>query len=532
MPIVQQGALNTTALVVPDLYVQIVPPQTLLLNGIPTNIAGVVGTATWGPVGIPVIVGDMRQYAANFGAVMARKYDMGTIVAVAVQQGAQNFRCVRVTDGTDAAASLVFAGASGNGFTVTAKYTGTLGNTVTASLAAGSAAGSWKLTVGAPGFKPEVFDNVTGSGAAFWTNLAATINNGMSNGLQGPSLFIVASVNGGYSSAPTATAATSLTGGTDGVTTITAATLVGSDTLPRKGMYALRGMGCSIGVLADADDNTQWATQSGFGLAEGIYMMLVAPAGSAIQNGTTGTLDLKASAGLDSYAAKLLHGDWLWWSDQVNGIVRLVSPQGFAAGRLSNLSPQNSALNKPLYGVIGSQKQGQVGSPQVNAYTSADLTALFGGGVDVICNPQPGGNFWGLRAGHNSSSNAAVSGDNYTRMTNYIAATLAGAMGIYVGEPVTQDLLDRIRASQINFLLGMLDQGMLSRIIQPGAPGSPTSSALPFNVVCDASNNPPERTGLGYVQSDAQVRYTAINEKFIVNLQGGQTVQVTRPGAA
>lgn len=27
MPIVQQGSINTTALVVPDLYVQIVPPQ-------------------------------------------------------------------------------------------------------------------------------------------------------------------------------------------------------------------------------------------------------------------------------------------------------------------------------------------------------------------------------------------------------------------------------------------------------------------------------------------------------------------------
>ena len=32
------------------------------------------------------------------------RYDMGTQVATAVQQGAQNFRCVRVTDGTDTAA--------------------------------------------------------------------------------------------------------------------------------------------------------------------------------------------------------------------------------------------------------------------------------------------------------------------------------------------------------------------------------------------------------------------------------------------
>ena len=37
-----------------------------------------------------------------------------------------------------------------------------------------------------------------------------------------------------------------------------------------------------------------------------------------------------------------------------------------------------------------------------------------------------------------------------------------------------------------------------------------------------------DRTGLGYVQSDAQVQYQAINEKFIINMEGGQTVQVSR----
>ena len=54
---------------------------------------------------------------------MPRKYDMGTQVATAVQQGAGNFICVRVTDGTDTAASLTVLG----GITFTALYTGSLG---------------------------------------------------------------------------------------------------------------------------------------------------------------------------------------------------------------------------------------------------------------------------------------------------------------------------------------------------------------------------------------------------------------------
>src|SRR6185312_10529290 len=105
MPIVQQGSINTTALVVPDLYVQIVPPQNLVLNGVPTNVVGIVGSAGWGPVNQPVVAATMADYAAIFGAVMPRKYDMGTQMATAVQQGAANFRCVRVSDGTDTAAA-------------------------------------------------------------------------------------------------------------------------------------------------------------------------------------------------------------------------------------------------------------------------------------------------------------------------------------------------------------------------------------------------------------------------------------------
>src|SRR5580700_677794 len=105
MPIIQAGAINNTALIVPDLYVEIVPPQNLILNGVPTNVLGVVGTSTWGPVGTPVIMGSMLDYYLNFGPIVARKYDIGTPVAIAVQQGAQAFRGVRVTDGTDTFAS-------------------------------------------------------------------------------------------------------------------------------------------------------------------------------------------------------------------------------------------------------------------------------------------------------------------------------------------------------------------------------------------------------------------------------------------
>lgn len=512
MPIVQQGSINTTALVVPDLYVQIVPPQNLVLNGVPTNIVGVVGTASWGPVNEPVIIGSMADYVRVFGPPVARKHDMGTIVATAIQQGASNFRCVRAADGGEAKAAFQPPDTT---LILEAVYPGTLGNTLRITLSTGSAAGSWRFTIGFPGQYPEIFDNITGSGNAFWVNLAAAINNGQ--GPLRPASRLVTAVPGIGTGAPAAFAHDWASGpaGTDGVASLTQDTLIGLDTVPRKGMYALRGQACSIGVLADVDTPSKWTAQVAFGLAEGVYMMLTGAASDTISN----AISAKNTAGIDSYGAKLMHGDWIYWQDPFNNALRLVSPQGFVAGRLANLSPEQSSLNKPLYGIIGSQKSGAPGSGRVSTYSAAELDALFRAGIDVIANPQPGGAYWGVRAGHNSSSNPAVHGDNYTRMTNYIAATLNAGMGAYVGRTINPTLFQQIKATLLSFLRNMQQQSMLAAGID---------GATPFSVICDLSNNPNDRTGLGYVQADVQIRYQAINEKFIINLEGGQTVEIRR----
>ena len=519
MPIVQSGSLNTTALVVPDLYVQVVPPQNLVVNGVPTNVVGVVGTASWGPVNQPVIVGSMADYARSFGPLQARTFDMGTPVGTAVQQGAQAFRCVRVTDGTDTAASYAMfynqgGAAGGYPMLLTARYSGSLGNSVAIQLVPGSAAGTWRLSIGLPGQLAESFDNMAApTTAAFWGNLVRAVNQGQGP-LRGPSQLCVATLGSATGTAPAVLIPQTLLNGSDGVGGVAASTVVGVDGLPRTGMYALRGQGCSLLVLSDVSDATTWTVQAGFALQEGCYVILTGPVG----DGIPAAVAAKQGAGLDSYSAKLMFGDWVYWSDPVGGTVRLVSPQGFVAGRLANLSPEQSSLNKPLYGVVGTQRAGVPGSGGTTGYSTAELTALLGAGLDVIANPQPGGAFWGVRGGHNSSSNVGTNGDNYTRLTNFIAATLAGGMGQYVGQVINAGLFRRIRSTQLSFLQGLLGQGML---------GS-TSGALPFSVVCDASNNPLSRTGLGYVQSDAQIQYQAINERFIVNLEGGQTVQVTR----
>jgi hypothetical protein len=509
MPIIQAGAINNTALIVPDLYVEIVPPQNLILNGVPTNVLGIVGTSSWGPVGTPVIIGSMSDYYLNFGPVMPRKYDMGTQLATSVQQGACDFRGVRVSDGTDTFAS---ANIPGTALAVTARYSGSLGNGIAISLQPGSKQSSWMLTVNMPGIQPEVFDNITGNTAAFWLALADAVNTGA--GVQRSASRLIKIQPNGNTSTPNVFSLTlgSATAGSDGAAGVAPHQLVGQDNTARTGMYSLRGQRCGLVLLADADDPTTWSEQAEFSMTEGCYLILTGPAGDSISNAVT----TKQFVGLDCYSTKIMFGDWLWWSDQSNGLIRLVSPQGFTAGRLANLSPEQSSLNKQLYGIIGSQTSGQPQSREMLSYSSADLATLFSAGIDVISNPQPAGSFWGVRGGRNSASDVTRNGDNYARLTNFISETLSAGMGQYVGQVITGSLYQSIRGTLLSFLHNMFSQGLLG-----SADGS-----LPYSVICDNSNNPATMTGLGYVQANVQVQYQAINEKFIISLEGGQTVQV------
>ncbi len=505
MTVVQQGQVNTTSLVVPDVVVQIVPPQQNYVNGVATNILGLVGTASWGPVNSPTIIGDIKSYVATFGNIQPRKYDMGTTAWAAILNGANNMRCVRVTDGSDTAA---MAAIGTSGITITSRYTGSLGNGIAAMVTAGTASGTWRVTITLPGLVPEVFDNIAAglTGNAVWMAMATAINNGIS-GLRGPSQIVVATA-GASTTLPTGTTA-ALSGGSDGATGVGASQLIGADGVARSGMYALRATGTSVALLADCDAATAWPAQIAYGLAEGTYMIMVTPSGDTIVNAVAA----KTSAGIDSYAGKLLFGDWTYFNDTVNGQIRLISPQGFVAGRLSALSPAESSLNKPLVGIIATQK-----SNANSVYSTADLQTLAQAGIDVIANPCPGGAYFGARIGRNTSSNQVINGDNYPRLTNYIAFTLNTAMGLYIGRLQSNGVRNQAMGTINAFLAAMQQQGMIGDVSNP--------TKQPFSVELNTANNPPARVALGYMQVDVRITYLSVVTVLLINVEGGQSVSV------
>lgn len=508
MPIYQAGSINTAALQAPDLYVQIIAPKTRYINGVATDVLGIVGVASWGPVNSATLSGSAADVQRLWGTQQVRKYDLATAMAVSLQQGAGNLLGVRVTDGTDTAATAALKDSATTpvtGATLTAYYTGTVGNKLQAVISAGTAVGSYKLTLSLPGLNPEAFDNLTGTGAAFWANLVSAVNNGQS-GIRGPSQLAVASV-GTSTAAPATGSSVTFSGGTDGASGVTDATLVGADGLQRKGMYALRGTNAQVVNLIDLTDSTQWPAMLSYGLAEGAYLVSQGPAGASYSTVST---SLNA-AGVDGYALKVMVGDWIYWYDQVNGINRLLSPATFSAAKIAASSPHISPLNKALSNVVGTQR-----SLSNNTYSLAEIGAINTARLDVVTNPCPGGSYFGHRSGLNCASLSTQNGDTYTRMTNFISLTIAQSFGSVVGQNHTTDLRRQTKSTIESFLANLEQQGMI---------GDPNGGAS-FSVQIDASNNPDSRVALGYMQADIQVKYLNVVRYFLVNLEAGGSVTI------
>ena len=609
--IVPAGQVNLAALGAPKAVVAVQPPSRPI-TGAQTNILGIVGVASWGPVGVATVLGGNDDAAVSFGAPVVRKYDLSTAVAVAVDQNCSSFKAVRVTDGTDAAATVSYSAsqtyetatvagtltvgdvlhitatptsgtpvtisyttkagdtptlmaagllaafeasalpaaglgaaaatgvltiysptgawtfaetvtgaatetitlASSSGtatqLTLTGLYTGTV--TLSATLGPGTKSGSLRVVLMRAGFIPEVFDNITGVGNQLWVNAANAINNGNSP-FRGPSNLCIASAGPGIGAVPSSVQSLTLSGGTDGALGVGDSNLLGVDTAPRTGLYALRNQGCGAINMTDTSTPSYWTNYDAFGVVEGALVYSASPPSDTV---TAAETEL-STAGIDDYGISVCFGDWLFWWDEYNRTTRLLSPASFAAPLRANLSPEQSVLNKPLYGVIGSQKTLTGGT-----WAQADIDAIYAGRMELVMNPVPGGNYWGCAGGINTSSNAAMNGDNYTMMTNFISRSVANWAGSNIGLLQTPSQRTAAKAAGDNFFSGLWTLGMIGNADSANGVGTP-----PWSVAINDTTTPPAMAALGYEIAAVRVQYLAVIRWFIVNLQGGQTVSIT-----
>jgi hypothetical protein len=100
-------------------------------------------------------------------------------------------------------------------------------------------------------------------------------------------------------------------------------------------------------------------------------------------------------------------------------------------------------------------------------------------------------------------------------MTNFIAATLASGIGIFVGTLGTSSQAKSLKGTLDAFFQNMQTAGLIGDPGNPNAPDAWISSVTPTNA-------------LGVEQASVQVQYQAITEEIVISVQGGQSVVLTR----
>ncbi|MCG5072281.1 hypothetical protein [Paraburkholderia tagetis] len=430
------------------------------------------------------------------GVILGVTATSGAITALTIQNAGA------LTGGSVPTNPVAPTATSGSGTGATVTLTWGLGVFTVVNPGSGYTSATATLTGGA-GTGGAIALNVS-----VWLNLVNAVNNGQT-GLRGPSQIVIASL-GTSSNAPNITATYALSGGTDGTAGVTDNTLLGSDGLTRTGMYALRKSGAQVGNLIDCQTSTTWTSQLAFGLQEGIYFHSANPPGTSITNSTAAL----ASAGVDGYGFACLVGDWSYYNDTVNGVQRMVSPATYSSAKQAATSPEQSILNASINGIIATQR-----SLQNLPYSDTEIGQAAQARLEVLTLGAPAGSIFACRTGRNASSDSSRNGDNYTRMTNYIAFTIASAYGYVPGKVQTINLRRNTKGSMDAFFSNLQTNNMIGDVNNPTKPG--------WSVQIDANNNPTSQVALGYMVATVKVVYLSIVRYFLVNIQGGQTVSVT-----
>ena len=101
----------------------------------------------------------------------------------------------------------------------------------------------------------------------------------------------------------------------------------------------------------------------------------------------------------------------------------------------------------------------------------------------------------------------------YVQLTGVVLAViLVYLVGLFVGNLQSPSERRRAAATMSAFFEGMQHQGMIAD----------------YSVQIDDANNPAPRVALGYMQADVKVQYLSIVENFLVNVEGGQSVTISR----
>jgi hypothetical protein len=206
--------------------------------------------------------------------------------------------------------------------------------------------------------------------------------------------------------------------------------------------------------------------------------------------------------------------DWQYWDDGVSG-PRFFPSAAFAMGYTLTLPPEQSPLNGAVRGTVGSYRDVSNGAPA--PYSLSEIGQCQSAGITLIAKPSPGGAYEGFNTAVNSSiaTSPVTAPIEYGTMTNYMAKSLAGIMGQFVGllqSPINPQDPTRqaVQAALNNFGGNLVNANRLAA----------------FAAICDLSNNNATTIAAHYLFATVQATYLASIWFFLLSFTGGTTVQV------
>lgn len=466
------------------------------------GIGIIEGTAPWGPKGqlVPVSVNNLY---ATYGQQTGTAHDIVLECIQALSQVKSIYGLRVAVDDVAASVSLddTTTPTAVVGGTATAFYTGTVGDDITITFADGTVDEAVTATIELPGYLTEVYANIPApsSSGAFWTNFANAVNNGIA-GQSAPSSLIAFTV--ASSTKPPALGTFSLTGGANG-STPTTDDLLGTDGTgsSRTGAYLIRGSGATAFGIAGFTDDTGWSTLAALCESEGILAVSAVPEGTSWSSGAS---DLQGANATNDFL-KLMTGDsWLAVNDAVLGNIS-VSPIGLQVGLRCAVTPAGSTLNKPSLGFGNAPFYQTAGYG--TTYSSDDIAEIQNSGFDVISNY--------LQGYLTNTTGVVTSGkqDQYPVLTAYIARNLGIIANRFIGDTQSSSSNDSTRAAAAAAINAFFTT------IASYIDGTPS-------VDLGTDLNTPTTVGSGFLIGSVQVRYLGIVQQFILNYQGGTTVQV------
>ncbi|MGG1600574.1 phage tail sheath subtilisin-like domain-containing protein [Paenibacillus naphthalenovorans] len=426
-------------------------------GGVSLGKIGIVGTFAKGPVNTPVTIGSVDQFVQTFGEFRSDLTGPLSMLG-ALNQGATDFAVVRIGGDSLATASLVLKDDTDtDSVIVEATSPGKWGNDIKVSVTAGSAPDTVKLVV-ISGNRSTSFDNVT-----------------LDNVEQFKTADVIFKKAAGATKLPKLISATKLSGGDDGANAEDADYIGILDAEGnRTGLRALDPVRCAIVIAAQQSSAAVQAAllthAANAGLDEGLRMVVLnTPKGTSVDAATALTATLDSMRAIMAYP----------WVEPQELAGMYVAPDGYYAGRLSQLPAHHSPSNKQVSGILSTER----------LLTYAEVKALTEARISPITLVE--GRGFRIRNGVTLSSDPAWNQTNIRRIFDKIEMAIYRDTQWAISEPHTPKTWSAL-AAQIDSMLAVMKQNEEIFDFKP--------------TVCDETNNPPEMVQARILNTRIRVR--------------------------